>query len=174
MVVIAKPLAAGLPLGAILTSEAVAAHVSPGLHGTTFGGGPMICAAALEVLKIIEDEKLLENVRNRGAELRTGLQALAAKFDFIREVRAEGLMIGVQLAVEGAPFVAEAVKQGLLINCTHEFILRLLPPFIITRAQVREFLKKFEAVLDAVSTSSSWTKSNPSVERSLHSYATAR
>jgi acetylornithine aminotransferase/acetylornithine/N-succinyldiaminopimelate aminotransferase len=174
MVVIAKPLAAGLPLGAILTSEAVAAHVSPGLHGTTFGGGPMICAAALEVLKIIEDEKLLENVRNRGAELRIGLQALAAKFDFIREVRAEGLMIGVQLAMEGAPFVAEAVKQGLLINCTHEFILRLLPPFIITRAQVREFLKKFEAVLDAVSTSSSWTKSNPSVERSLHSYATAR
>jgi acetylornithine/N-succinyldiaminopimelate aminotransferase len=174
MVVIAKPLAAGLPLGAILTSEAVAAHVSPGLHGTTFGGGPMICAAALEVLKIIEDEKLLENVRNRGEELRTGLQALAAKFDFIREVRAEGLMIGVQLAVEGAPFVAEAIKQGLLINCTHEFTLRLLPPFIITRAQVREFLKKFEAVLDAVSKSSSWTKTNPSAERSRHSYATAR
>jgi len=174
MVVIAKPLAAGLPLGAILTSEAVAAHVSPGLHGTTFGGGPMICAAALEVLKIIEDEKLLENVRNRGEELRTGLQALAAKFDFIREVRAEGLMIGVQLAVEGAPFVAEAAKQGLLINCTHEFILRLLPPFIITRAQVREFLKRFEAVLAAVSKNSTPAKSHPSVARSLHSYATAR
>ncbi|HEY8716056.1 MAG TPA: aminotransferase class III-fold pyridoxal phosphate-dependent enzyme, partial [Candidatus Acidoferrum sp.] len=174
IVVIAKPLAAGLPLGAILTSEAVAAHVSPGLHGTTFGGGPMICAAALEVLRVIEDEKLLENVRKRGEELRAGLQSLAASFDFIREVRAEGLMVGVQLAVEGAPFVAEAAKQGLLINCTHEFILRLLPPFIVTRAQVREFLKMFEAVLDAVSKNSTLAKPNPSVQRSLNSYATAR
>ncbi len=109
------------------------AHISPGLHGTTFGGGPLICAAALEFLQIVEDEKLMENVRARGEELRAGLQALAAKFDFIREVRAEGLMIGVQLSVEGAPFVAEAAKRGLLINCTHEYIIRLLPRFIVTQ-----------------------------------------
>ena len=88
--VIAKPLAAGLPLGAILASEAVAARISPGLHGTTFGGGPLICAAALEFLKIIEDEKLLENVRNRGEELRAGLQTLAGKFRFYpRSARAK-------------------------------------------------------------------------------------
>ena len=80
----------------------------------------MICATALEFLQIIEDEKLLQNVRARGEELRAGLQALRDKFDFIREVRAEGLMVGVQLSVEGAPFVAEAAKRGLLINCTHE------------------------------------------------------
>ncbi len=150
IVVIAKPLAAGLPLGAILTTEAVADHISPGLHGTTFGGGPLVCATALEFLNIVEDAKLLENVRARGAELREGLAALAEKFDFIREIRGEGLIIGVELSVEGAPFVAEALNQGLLINCTHDFTLRLLPPFIVTRAQVREFLKTFELVLASI------------------------
>src|SRR5260221_9130318 len=94
VVLIAKPLAAGLPLGAILTTEDVASRVSPGMHGTTFGGGPLVCAAALEFLKIIEEEKLLENIRARGAELREGLTKLATKFDFIRAVRGEGLMIG--------------------------------------------------------------------------------
>jgi len=145
--VIAKPLAAGLPLGAILATEAVAARISPGLHGTTFGGGPMICAVALEFLRILEEEKLLRNVRARGAELREGLARLASKFGFIKEIRGQGLMLGVELAVEGGPFVAEAMKRGLLINCTHDYTLRLLPPFIITSAQVREFLRLFEAVL---------------------------
>ncbi len=144
---IAKPLAAGLPLGAILTTEAVASRVAPGMHGTTFGGGPLACAAALEFLSVVEEEKLLENIRAHGAELCEGLKKLASQFDFIREIRAEGLMIGIELSVEGAPFVAEAMQRGLLINCTHDFTLRLLPPFIITRAQVREFLKLFELVL---------------------------
>jgi predicted acetylornithine/succinylornithine family transaminase len=147
VVLIAKPLAAGLPLGAILTTEDVASRVSPGMHGTTFGGGPLVCAAALEFLKIIEEEKLLENIRMRGEELRDGLAKLAAKFGFIREIRGEGLMIGVELSIDGAPFVSEAMKRGLLINCTHDFALRLLPPFIITRAQVREFLRLIELVL---------------------------
>src|SRR5437899_782730 len=147
IVLIAKPLAAGLPLGAILTTEEVASRISPGMHGTTFGGGPLACAVALEFLKIVEGEKLLENIRMRGAELRDGLIKLAAKFGFIREIRSEGLMIGVELSIEGAPFVSEAMRRGLLINCTHDFTLRLLPPFIIARTQVREFLKLFELVL---------------------------
>src|SRR6266481_1428849 len=147
IVLIAKPLAAGLPLGAILTTEEVASRVSPGMHGTTFGGGPLACAVAIEFLKTLEDEKLLENIRARGEELREGLTKLAAKFDFIREIRVEGLMIGVELSIEGGPFVSWAMQRGLLINCTHDFTLRLLPPFIITRAQVREFLRLFELVL---------------------------
>jgi acetylornithine aminotransferase/acetylornithine/N-succinyldiaminopimelate aminotransferase len=151
IVVIAKPLAAGLPLGAILASDAVAAKISPGLHGSTFGGGPLVCATALEFLNVVESEKLLENVRVRGAELREGLTALAKKFDFIREVRGEGLMIGVELSIEGAPFVAEATNRGLLMNCTHDFTLRLLPPFILNKAQVRDFLKLFESVLASTS-----------------------
>jgi len=146
VVVVAKPLAAGLPLGAILTSEAVAQRVSPGLHGTTFGGGPLACATALEFLNIIEDEKLLENIHARSAELREGLSALAAKFNFIREIRGEGLMIGMELSIDGAPFVSQAMLKGLLINCTHDFTLRLLPPFLVTRAQVRQFLRLLEKI----------------------------
>jgi acetylornithine/N-succinyldiaminopimelate aminotransferase len=145
--VVAKPLAAGLPLGAILASGRVASRISPGLHGTTFGGGPMICAVALEFLRIVEEERLLENVRARGAELRTGLEKLRAKYGFIKEIRGEGCMLGVELSVEGGPFVAQALTRGLLINCTHDFTLRLLPPFLINKAQVREFLDLFETVL---------------------------
>ena len=148
IVLVAKPLAAGLPLGAILATEAVAARVSPGLHGTTFGGGPLVCATALEFLNILEDEELLANVRARGAELRDGLAKLAGSFDFIREVRGEGLILGVELSIDANPFAAEALRRGLIINCTHDFTLRLLPPFIITRAQVREFLRLFTLVLE--------------------------
>jgi acetylornithine/N-succinyldiaminopimelate aminotransferase len=151
IVVIAKPLAAGLPLGAILASARVAGRIAPGLHGSTFGGGPLVCATALEFLNIVEDSKLLENVHARSAELREGLTALAKRFAFIREIRGEGLMIGVELSIEGAPLVAEALTHGLLINCTHDFTLRLLPPFIVTRAQVREFLRTFEEVLASTS-----------------------
>jgi acetylornithine/succinyldiaminopimelate/putrescine aminotransferase len=107
----------------------------------------MICAVALEFLKIVEEEKLLENIRARGEELRAGLEKLRAKFDFIKEIRGEGCMFGVELSIEGGPFVAEALKRGLLINCTHEFTIRLLPSFLISKAQVREFLVLFEKVL---------------------------
>jgi acetylornithine/N-succinyldiaminopimelate aminotransferase len=147
IVTVAKPLAGGLPLGAILANEQFAAAFTPGIHGTTFGGGPLICAAALEALSIIEDDKLLDNVRVRGAEIRVGLEKIATRFDFIREVRGEGLILGVDLSIEGAPFVEEALRRGLLMNCTHEHILRLLPPFILRSKDVTEFLKKFETVL---------------------------
>jgi acetylornithine/N-succinyldiaminopimelate aminotransferase len=146
IVVVAKPLGGGLPLGAFLASEKVAAAFSPGLHGSTFGGGPLVCATGLAFLDVVERKHLLANVRTRGAELRAGLKKLATKFDFIREVRGEGMMLGVDLTVEGAPYVAEALKQGLLINCTHEHILRLLPPFILTAQQVKEGLNKLESV----------------------------
>jgi acetylornithine aminotransferase/acetylornithine/N-succinyldiaminopimelate aminotransferase len=171
---IAKPLAAGLPLGAILTSEAVAAKVSPGMHGTTFGGGPLACAVALEFLKIIEDEKLLENIHARSAEILEGLAKLAAQFDFIREIRGEGLMIGIELSVDGAPFVAEAMQRGLLINCTHDFTLRFLPPFNITRAQVREFLRLFELVLATTPRQASAPDSAKSANPARVAHAAAR
>ncbi len=145
--VVAKPLAAGLPLGAVLTTQAVADCISPGLHGTTFGGGPLACAVALEFLRVVEDEKLLANIRARGQELLEGLRTFSGKFSFVREIRGEGLILGVELSVEGGSFVTEALRRGLLINCTHDFTLRLLPPFLITSAQVREFLRLFETVL---------------------------
>src|SRR6195256_63710 len=174
IVLIAKPLAAGLPLGALLTTEAVAARVSPGLHGTTFGGGPLACAVALEFLNTVEAKDLLENIRARGAELREGLTRLAAKLDFIREIRAEGLMIGVELSIEGAPFVSEAMQRGLLINCTHDFTLRLLPPFIITRAQVREFLLLFELILATTPQQADPSDSGKTADPARFAHAAAR
>ncbi|MGH9648133.1 MAG: aspartate aminotransferase family protein [Bryobacteraceae bacterium] len=147
IVVVAKPLAGGLPLGAFLAREEFAASFSPGMHGSTFGGGPLTCATGLAFLDTVERKHLLANVRSRGAELKAGLKKLAVKFDFIQEVRGEGLMLGLDLTVEGAPYVAEALKQGLLINCTHDHILRLLPPFILTAQQVKEGLSKIESVL---------------------------
>jgi acetylornithine/N-succinyldiaminopimelate aminotransferase len=146
IVVAAKPLAGGLPLGAMLAKEEFASTLSPGMHGTTFGGGPLACAVALEFLNIVEEQNLLANVRDRGAEIRQGVAALAKKFDFITEIRGEGLMLGVQLSVDGAPYLAEALKRGVLINCTHERVLRLLPPYIIQPAHVKEFLKRMETV----------------------------
>jgi len=147
VVTVAKPLAGGLPLGAFIASEQFASAFTPGMHGSTFGGGPLVCAAALEFLTIVEEDELLANVRARGIELRAGLEELATRFDFIREVRGEGLILGIDLAIEGAAFVQEALQRSLLINCTHDHILRLLPPFIIRRADVTEFLRKLEAVL---------------------------
>jgi len=165
IVTVAKPLAGGLPLGAFIANEKFAAAFTPGMHGTTFGGGPLVCATALEFLAVVEEKNLLANIRERGAELRTGLEAIAARFDFIREIRGEGLMLGVDLTVDGAPIVQQALRRGLLINCTHEHILRLLPPFLIGRREVAEFLEIFETVLAHPSRSATLSlKKTPSAE----------
>jgi acetylornithine/N-succinyldiaminopimelate aminotransferase len=147
IVTVAKPIAGGLPLGAFLAREEFAQAFTPGVHGTTFGGGPLVCAVALEVLSIIEEEHLTENILARGEEIRLGLAALAKRFDFIREIRGEGLILGVELAIEGAPCVEHALTARLLINCAHEHTLRLLPPYILRPRHVAEFLEKMETVL---------------------------
>ncbi len=147
LVTVAKPLAAGLPLGAVLARAKFASAFAPGLHGSTFGGGPLSCAVALAVLCTIQREQLLENVRARGAELLAGLHELARRFRFIREIRGEGLMLGIELETDAAPYVEQALARGLLLNATHERVLRLLPPYILTAAQVRTFLTCLADVL---------------------------
>ena len=147
IVTVAKPIAAGLPLGAFLAREDFANAFSPGVHGTTFGGGPLVCAVALEVLAIIEEEKLMENAQERGEEVCVGLAEIALRYDGIREIRGEGLMIGVELAHAGAPAADAALAERLLINCTHESTLRLLPALNITPRHVTEFLGKMERAL---------------------------
>lgn len=147
IVTMAKPLAGGLPLGAVASNEQFASAFVPGMHGSTFAGGPLVCAVGLELLATLEQERLIENARERGTELSEGIKLLMTRFDFIREIRGEGLIVGVDLATEGGPFVEEALREGLLINCTHEHILRLLPPYIVKKKDVTEFLKRFERVL---------------------------
>jgi acetylornithine/N-succinyldiaminopimelate aminotransferase len=144
---LAKPLAGGLPLGAVLARNEVAEVLTPGLHGSTFGGGPLACAVALEVLRVIEDENLLENIRARGAQLRAGLEAIATRCGLVREVRGEGLMLGIELRAPGGAVVERALEAGLLINCTHERVLRLLPPYIVTAAEVDACLERLAGVL---------------------------
>jgi acetylornithine/N-succinyldiaminopimelate aminotransferase len=146
IVVLAKPLGGGLPLGALLARESFASALSPGLHGTTFGGGPLVCAVALEFLQTVEDERLLENVRCRGDQIRAGLERLRTKFDSIKEIRGQGLIIGLELSVEGSPYAAEALRRGLVINCTHDYTLRFLPPFIVREREVNEFLEKLDTI----------------------------
>lgn len=147
IVTVAKPIAAGLPLGAFLAREAFAQAFTPGVHGTTFGGGPLVCAVALEVLSIMEEERLMENARDRGEEICVGLAEIALHFEGIREIRGEGLMIGVELGYDGTACVEAALAERLLINCAHERTLRLLPALNVTPRHVTEFLEKVERAL---------------------------
>jgi len=146
IVAVAKPLGGGLPLGAVMAKGSFAEALSPGLHGSTFGGGPLTCAVALEFLATVEDEDLLDNVRERGAQLRAGLSSLKAEFDLIGEIRGEGLMVGMELSIPGQAYVAEALRAGMIINCTHDRVIRLLPPFIVTERQVNDFISRLRVV----------------------------
>lgn len=151
IVTLAKPLAAGLPLGAILVTEAVSSAIHPGMHGTTFGGGPLACAAAVEVLNVIEREKLLEHNRTLGAYFQDRLRALDGKHQCIEDVRGAGLMIGVEL--NSADLAKEVVKQMLarriLINRTHETTLRFLPPYIVTQEHVDQVVEALDQILSS-------------------------
>jgi acetylornithine/succinyldiaminopimelate/putrescine aminotransferase len=130
----AKPIANGLPLGFVLTNARASAAITSGMHGTTFGGGALTCRVALECMDLIEE--LLPEIRARGVYFRQKLETLARRHKFIKEVRVHGLMIGVELDRPGKDLVTAAMEEGLLINCTHEVVLRFLPPFIITEREI--------------------------------------
>jgi len=150
VVVVAKPLAAGLPLAAILTREEVALAFSPGMHGTTFGGGPLQCRVALKVLEIVERPGFLAHVREVGAYFRRQLEGLRAELPVIQEVRGEGLMVAAELAAPGKPVVQQALEAGVVINCTQEKVLRFLPPLIIEKEHVDELMRVLRPILAAL------------------------
>ena len=135
---LAKPLAGGIPMGAVLCSEEVARSFHPGMHGTTFGGGPLACAVAVAVIDHIENENLLANATEVGDYFQAQLRALAARHDAIVDVRGKGLMVAAELdSAELAKLtVAEMLKRHILINCTSDTVLRFLPPYILERAHV--------------------------------------
>jgi acetylornithine/N-succinyldiaminopimelate aminotransferase len=145
IVVTAKPLAAGLPLGATLFSEQAARTLPLGLHGTTFGGGPLACRVAIEFLSVLDD--VMPNIRQIGAQLRAGLEEIRQRRTIVTEIRSIGLMFGVQLSRPGHDFVIRALERGLLLNCTHDTVLRLLPPYILTSEQADDILRILDDVL---------------------------
>jgi len=147
--VTAKPLAAGIPLGAVIANERAASTIAPGMHGTTYGGGPLACRVALEFLDILEE--LLPAIHRLGGEMRAELTEMAHAHGFIREVRGFGLMIGIELDIPGKQIVLDAMEAGLLINCTHEKVIRLLPPYIINEREVDRALNTLGRVFRNVS-----------------------
>lgn len=150
VVTLAKSLAAGYPLGVMLGNARVAESFKPGDHGTTFGGGPLACRLALEVLNIIEQDGLVSKVAELGNYLMEGIQGMASRHRLITEVRGMGLMIGVPIGSAAKTVVDRLLSKGIIANAAHSTVLRLLPPFIITRNNIEEFLDALDAVLTEV------------------------
>jgi acetylornithine aminotransferase/acetylornithine/N-succinyldiaminopimelate aminotransferase len=152
---LAKPLAAGLPLGAILVSEEVAGAIHPGMHGTTFGGGPLACAVALEVLNVLEKEELLAHVKEVGDYFLDLLRDLDALHGAVVDVRGVGLMVGLELdSAELAKTVQKAMlEKRIIINRTHETVLRFLPPYVVTKKQVEVVVKALDEILSSCASS---------------------
>jgi acetylornithine/N-succinyldiaminopimelate aminotransferase len=162
LVTLAKPLAAGLPLGALLGRDDLAEDLGPGSHGSTFGGGPLPCRVALAFLDAVEEEELLAAVEARGRQLMDGLRALAARHGGnggtsagggpaaggpIEEVRGRGLMVGVLLRRKASEVVDELLERGIVAGTAGERVLRLLPPFVITSGEIDHFLDVLDSVL---------------------------
>ena len=144
---LAKALGGGMAIGAIAARPDVAEKLAPGTHASTFGGNPIACAAAIAAFETIEAENLLENVQRMGEYARTRLLAMKEKFPFIREVRGRGLMIVMELVKPGLPVVTGCLKKGLLINCTHDTVVRMLPAMNISRELMDEGLDILEQAL---------------------------
>ena len=147
VITVAKPIAAGLPLGAFIAREELAGAITAGKHGTTFGGGPLVCRVALEYFAVLEEEGLLEQVKRVGAYLHEKLEELKSNFASVREVRGRGMMQALELDVPTRPFVDAAMAEGVLINSTAETVIRLLPPFLLEEKHVDKGVKVLRKLL---------------------------
>ena len=145
---LAKPLAGGVPIGAVLCTEEVARAIHAGMHGTTFGGGPLACAVAIAVIDTIERDGLLAHATEVGEYLLTQLRSLAARHEAIVDVRGKGLMVAAELdsADLAKLTVAEMLKKNILINCTSDTVLRFLPPYILERAHVDTAIEALDEI----------------------------
>ena len=144
VVAFAKPISCGLPMGGILMKQRAADALGAGMHGTTFGGGPLVCRVALEFFDILEE--LLPQMRKTGEYFREELRELGKKHSFVKEVRGAGLMIGVELDFECKKMVTDGFEQGLLFNVTHDTVLRFLPAYILKEKHVDKAMKGLKKV----------------------------
>jgi acetylornithine/N-succinyldiaminopimelate aminotransferase len=154
IVVVAKPLGGGLPLGAILGNEKVADIFGPGSHGTTFGGNPVACAAGVAMINEIIDGALIENAARMGTLLQDALYTLKQEFPkLITDVRGMGLMVGMELAGEGDPVVSAMREHGILLNSTNGNVIRFLPPLIIHEDAIRVTIAALKTIFNGMATS---------------------
>jgi len=144
---LAKALANGLPIGAMLAKEKIAAAFGIGSHASTFGGTPVVSAAALEVCKILVEDNVIENGRAAGVYFKEKLNELKARHSVIEDVRGLGLLLGMQLKIDGRPVVTQCMENGFLINCIQEKILRFIPPLIITPEEIDQLVKCLDLIL---------------------------
>ncbi len=146
MLTLAKSLAGGVPIGALLIKKGIAESFEPGDHASTFGGNPLATAAGVAALTAILEEGMLENCRKVGDYFLFRLQEVKKNYPFIQEVRGKGLIIGIELKREGGTIVKEMMKRGFLINCTMGNVLRFLPPLIVTKEEVDQLIVALEEV----------------------------
>ena len=144
---LAKALAGGPPIGAMIATDKIAETFVPGSHGSTFGGNPLMCAAAVATINTILKEGVLENCRKMGEYLCGRLEDFKQKYSFIQGIRGRGLLIGMELDIEGGEIVNRAMEKGLLINCTAGKVLRFVPPLIVTREEIDEALDILDPIL---------------------------
>ncbi|MGD8252965.1 MAG: aspartate aminotransferase family protein [Syntrophobacterales bacterium] len=143
---LAKALANGIPIGAMLASSEVAETFTPGSHASTFGGTPLVTAVAIEVLRQINQQSFLDRVRSVGDYFWDQLLSLQEKYSFVREVRGRGLILGMELDFPGGEIVSQCQERGVLINCTADKVLRFIPPLIVTPEEVDRLIETLEAV----------------------------
>ncbi|HEY6009826.1 MAG TPA: aminotransferase class III-fold pyridoxal phosphate-dependent enzyme, partial [Nitrospirota bacterium] len=137
VIAIAKGLGAGMPIGALLATDKAAQALSPGTHGSTFGGNPLACAAALASIEtLLEDNIIVQNTARLGRHFLLRLEGLRKKYNFITNVRGKGLLIGMELDFDGKEIVSACLKEGFLINCTMNTVLRFMPPLIINEEEI--------------------------------------
>ena len=144
---LAKGLGGGIPIGACLATEKVARAFQPGSHGSTFGGNPLACTVALQVLRVLLECGTLEKSRSTGTYLAKGLSALKDRFSIVTEVRGIGLLQGIELSIEGKAVVKDCLARRVIINCTMQRVLRLIPPLIISQSEIDQLLAVLSEVL---------------------------
>lgn len=145
IVIAAKPMACGLPLGVIIGNGKAAQAIRPGMHGTTYGGGPLACRVALEFFDILDE--LLPSINSVGGYFRMKLMELMQQFTFVKDVRGQGLMIGVETEFPCKHLVLEGIREGILFNVTHDTVMRFLPPYILTEPDVDRAIGALKKIL---------------------------
>lgn len=146
IITLAKSLGGGLPIGCMVVNKKISDTLTAGMHASTFGGGPVVARSALAVLKAVQEEKLLHNTQKMGEYFSLLLNALKDRYEMIKEVRGMGLMFGLELNTEGKTIVQDCLQKGLLINCTHERVLRLMPALNVSKKEIDKAIAILESV----------------------------